>query len=218
MKTHTRIRGLSRLVALSGGQASRIRNRYSGLTMSRLRRALIYRPLAVLMIILTLPSLSWMVGGGRFIAQAQVQPPPIQGCFATTNRIIQNYCTSTVGNHLGNNYSAFLVRLEDDAVNAYLAAHNLPETDAHVIYDYGRADLRNAIRGQIISILLGVIKTPESLRTGQQRALYLWLQDLVWANEIAYYTKSYDEFLKWQHDPCHYVLDAPIADQYPHRL
>ena len=60
MKTHTRIRGLSRLVALSGGQASRKRNRYSGLTMSRLRRALIYKPLVVLMSVLLLPAIPWV--------------------------------------------------------------------------------------------------------------------------------------------------------------
>ena len=74
-----------------------------------------------------------------------------------------------------------MVKLESDAVKAYLADHNLPETDAHVIYDYGRADLRNAIRGHMISILLGVIATPASVRNAHQKALYKWLETLVWA-------------------------------------
>ena len=95
MKTHTRIRGLSRLVALSGGQASRKRNRYSGLTISRLRRALIYQPLAVLMAIVMLPSLSWMAGSGRLVAQVPVP----QGCASTTTSIIQDYCTPAFGTH-----------------------------------------------------------------------------------------------------------------------
>ena len=185
----------------------------SCLTVAALRRSIVYQPLALIVAILMLPSLSWMGGGnqhGKFQARAQGGST----CQSTTNSIIQNYCTTSVGNHLGNNYYTDLVQLESDAVNAYLAAHNLPTTDAHVIYDYGRADLRNAIRGYILSILLGVIATPPSSRTGHQRLLYLWLQDLAWVNEIADYRDSYNEFLKWQNDPCHYTLDPLIASQY----
>jgi hypothetical protein len=56
------------------------------------------------------------------------------------------------------NYFSDLTQLESDAVNAYLASHNLPETDAHIIYDYGRADLRTQIRALISSILLGIVR------------------------------------------------------------
>lgn len=185
----------------------------SYLTVAAFRRSIIYQPLALTMAILLLPTLSWMGGGnqtGPFRARAQV----VVSCASTTNSIIQNYCTSVVGNQIGANFYTDLVQLESDAVNAYLAAHNLPATDAHVIYDYGRADLRNAIRGQINSILLGVIATPASSRTAHQKALYQWLQNLVWVNEIADYTDSYNEFLKWQFDACHYTPDPQIASQY----
>ena len=60
-----------------------------------------------------------------------------------------------------------------------------------MIYDYGRADLRNAIRGHMISILLGVIATPASVRNAHQKALYKWLETLVWHNDIADYTYAY---------------------------
>ena len=185
------------------------------MTVSGLRRALIYQPLAVLMAVLMLPSLSWMAGGDRFAVRAQIQPPPqVQGCASTTSSIIQDYCTPAFGTHDFAIYYDDLVKLESDAVKAYLADHNLPETDAHVIYDYGRADLRNAIRGHMISILLGVIATPASVRNAHQKALYKWLETLVWHNDIADYTYAYNEFRKWQFNPCQYTLDEQIASQY----
>ena len=36
------------------------------------------------------------------------------------------------------------------------AMHGLPQSDAHVIYNYGRTDLRNAIRGVMLSRLQGI--------------------------------------------------------------
>src|SRR5271156_3553078 len=153
-----------------------------GLNAGGLRRWIGYQPLALIMAFLLLPSLSWMGNGsGPFQARAQ----GVVGCTSTTNTIIQNYCTTAVGNQLGANFYTDLTQLESDAVNAYLAAHNLPATDAHVIYDYGRADLRNAIRGYINSMLLGIVAKPASSRTAHEQALYLWLQNLVWVNEIA---------------------------------
>ena len=53
MKRHIRLRRLSGLVALSRGKASG----YPRLTVSGVRRALIYKPLAILMSILLLPSI-----------------------------------------------------------------------------------------------------------------------------------------------------------------
>src|SRR5580700_5158741 len=181
------------------------------LNVGGLRRWIAYQPLALLLAILMLPSLSWMGGDHTGLFQARAQ---LSSCTSTTNSIIQNYCTTPVGNQLGANFQTDLMQLESDAVSSYLAVHNLPATDAHVIYDYGRADLRNAIRGHIISILLGIITTPASSRTAHQQALYQWLQSLVWVNEIADYTDAYGEFLSWQFDPCHYTLDPVIASQY----
>ena len=85
---------------------------------------------------------------------------------------------------------------------AYLGLHNLPPDDAHIIYDYGRADLRNAIRGVIFNILLGIIDTPASKRTSHEQNLYNWLQSLVQQNEIEEYKLAIAQFHSWQTDPC----------------
>ena len=107
-------------------------NRFIGPTVGRLPRLVIYKPIAVLLAILLASGLSWIESGGTqratgpFQAQAQTT---VGGCASTTNSIIQNYCVNGVV------YYMDLVQLESDAVGAYLAAHNLPATDAHVIYD-----------------------------------------------------------------------------------
>src|SRR5271170_428629 len=90
-----------------------------GLNAGGLRRWIGYQPLALMMAILLLPSLSWKQTG-PFQAHAQ----GVVGCTSTINSIIQNYCTTTVGNQIGGNFYTDLAQLESDAVNAYLAAHN----------------------------------------------------------------------------------------------
>src|SRR5580700_961532 len=104
--------------------------------VARLRRWIVYQPLALIMAILLLPSLSWIESGsaGARAFQANAQ---IQGCSSTTNSIIQNYCVNSRA------YRADLTQLEQDAVNGVLAFHALPASEAHVIYDYGRMDLRD---------------------------------------------------------------------------
>jgi hypothetical protein len=183
--------------------------RRRGLTVTNLRQSLIFQPLAVLMATLLLPALSWMEGGGAgtrpFQARADIQ---LQGCASTNNSIIQNYCANGVL------YYSDLVQLEADAVNAYLGAHNLPAGDAHVIYDYGRSDLRNAIRANIIAILLGIISTPAASRTTHQQALYKWLEGQVSTNEIAFYSQTYNHFLSWHNDPCRFTVDPQLASTY----
>src|SRR5580692_811865 len=102
---------------------------FLGLTVSGLRRWLIYQPLAILLAILVLPDVSWMErAGGPFQAHAQIV---LAGCAATSNSIIQNYCPN------GISYFNDLVQLESDAVNAYVGFHGIPVTDAYVIYTYG---------------------------------------------------------------------------------
>jgi putative Ig domain-containing protein len=191
------------------------KNDFLGLSVERLPRLALYKPLAALLAIMMAPAFSWMEGQGT---QASVRPfeARAQGstCQSTTNSIIQNYCTPEVGGQNSYNLYTDLAKLESDAVGAYLAAHNLPASDAHVIYDYGRADLRDAIRAYIISTMLGVINTPPSSRTNHQKVLYLWAQDLIWANEIALYKAAYNQYLAWQADPCKFQLDPTLAQAY----
>ena len=178
MKRHIRLRRLSGLVALSRGKASG----YPRLTVSGVRRALIYKPLAILMSILLLPSIPRVQRTGVGVPaeiEAQSGPPvPIGGCAAAdvSKFIIREYCSGDGKT----NYFSDLTQLESDAVKAYLASHNLPETDASVIYDYGRADLRTKIRALISSTLLGIVNKDPSKRTLHEQQLYSWLQS--WVN------------------------------------
>ena len=147
MKRHIRLRRLCGLVAVSRGKAIG----YPRLTVSGVRRALIYKPLAILMSMLLLPSIPGVqrLGVGD-PADVQAQ---IGSCTATTgNSIIRNYCSADGLTFYLND----LKELEADAVEAYLTSHFLPATDAQLIYDYGRTDLRTQIRALMSAALLAI--------------------------------------------------------------
>ncbi|MDQ2840496.1 MAG: hypothetical protein M3Y72_05545 [Acidobacteriota bacterium] len=161
-----------------------------------------------------MPSLSWMVGGvgtgsgagpRAFEASAQT----IGDCYpAHPNAIIQIVCP---GNQF---YAPDLYQLESDSVAAYLALHNLPATGAHLIYDVGRTDLRNAVRSTMFASLLAIIQKPPAQRSAHEQKLYNWLQYLVQQNEIADYSAAIGEYNAWQSDPCLFKLDPTIASQF----
>jgi hypothetical protein len=180
------------------------RLRRRGLSVGRLRHWLIYKPLAVLLVILLMPTLPW-IGGASAPYQASAQ---VQGCEATGNSIIRNYCVDGVA------YFADLYQLEQDAVKAYLALHGLPQTEANVIYDYGRSDLRNAVRGVMMSQLQAIFATPASTRDRHQQSLYNWMQSLVHDNEVNMRLIALNTFRSWQNDPCHFTLDSNVATAY----
>jgi hypothetical protein len=184
------------------------------LNLTGLRRRLIYKPLAILMSLLLMPAVSWIDdsrGGPRpFHASAQV----IGGCNAdpSSKSIIRKYCVTTAAGQTFDYHDA-LVRLESDAVNLYLNEHGLPASDAAVIYDLGRSDLRSAVRANMLVILLSVIqKTPP--RTAYEQDLYNWLSALVQNNEVAMYTNALEEFGRYQSNPCLFTLDPVIASSY----
>ena len=163
-----------------------------------LRQWLVYKPLAVLLAFLLLPRLPWMEGeGASAVVSAQVE-----GCTPSGNTIIRNYCVDSVF------YGADLFQLENDAVKAYLALHLIPQTDANVIFLYGRSDLRNAIRGVMMSRLQGIFATPASARTPHEQSLHNWMQRLVHNNEINMRLIALNTFRSWQSDPCHFTLDS----------
>jgi len=97
------------------------------LSIIRLKRCFIYRPLAAILAVMLMPIFSGFEGGAGLRASRASA-----GVLGGSNTIIQNYCVG----HLC--YIADLSQLERDAVNAYLGLHNLPPDDAHIIYDYGR--------------------------------------------------------------------------------
>jgi hypothetical protein len=177
--------------------------RRGAISIIRLKRCFIYRPLAAILAVMLVPIFSRFEGGaGLRASQASA------GVLGPSKTIIQNYCVG----HLC--YIADLGQLEGDAVNAYLGLHNLPPGDAHNIYDYGRADLRNGVRGVMFTILLGIINKPAAERTKHEQALYQWLQSLVQQNEIEEYRLAIAQFHSWQSNPCRFTLDANIASQY----
>jgi hypothetical protein len=177
-----------------------------------LKRWFIYRPLAAILAVMVVPMFSPFEGGGVRSSEASAAslatslsncPGPL--C-ATRQLIIQNCGIGPICTDLR--------QLETDAVNGYLGLHHLPPGDAHIIYDYGRTDLRSAIRGQMVNIMGEIIAEPASQRDRHEKNLYDWLQSLVQQNEIAEYKIALDGFLRWQANPCTFVLDPDIARQY----
>ena len=145
-------------------------------------------------------------------------PPPTA---TINNAIFQSFVPCVANGCFNFGYTPDLIQLESDSVNAYLAGHNLPATDGHIVYDFGRTDLRNAIRGEMLTILEGIINKPATpcpttipsltCRTTHEQNLYNWLQGLVQANEIALYTAAINEYNAWYVNPCTFTLDSTIA-------
>ena len=188
-----------------------LRKRLTGsLTPARLRRCLIYKPLAVLMALLLLPEVSWLTSTGSAARPFQAAAQTLGGgCVASGNSILQNFCDAN-----GTPLAGPLTELESKGVNAYLAEHGLPASDAHVIYDYGRSDLRSAVRAHMLAQLIAIINTPAASRTTNEQFLYLWLQGLVQKNEIMLYQSAVDQYNSWVKDACDFKLDPVIATQY----
>ncbi|MGH9772004.1 MAG: hypothetical protein ACRD4Q_09945, partial [Candidatus Acidiferrales bacterium] len=165
------------------------------ISIIRLKRGFIYRPLAAILMVLVVPMFSGFAG------DAGIQTS--QASAAVIGKgIIRHASIDDV------------VQLERDAVDGYLGLHNLPPGDAHIIYDYGRADLRNAVRGVMFNILLGIIEKPATERTAHEKKLYQWLQSLVQKNEIEEYRIAIAQFHRWRADPCNFTLDPDIASAY----
>ncbi len=181
----------------------------SNSAFARLRRSLWFQPLAILLAVLLLPVLPKDTAVPHpFAASAQTSG----GGLCTNSfgvRIIQT-CNLGFGFYP---YQRNLDQLESDAVQTYLTTHNLPSTDASLVYTYGRADLRNEIRGNIMASLTGIILKPSG-RTPQEQAVYNWVRDLIQQSEIDYYTNSIAEFNKWKGNPCNYRLDPDVARAY----
>jgi len=94
------------------------------ISIIRLKRCFIYRPLAAILALLLLPMFSGFEGAAGVRAfQASA------GTISGSKQIIQNYC---VGSSC---YIADLGQLERDAVAGYLGLHNLPSDDTNIIYD-----------------------------------------------------------------------------------
>jgi hypothetical protein len=180
------------------------------LTFRGLRRAAIFRPLAVTLAFLLTPLCAPQWFERLAPALASVLAPAttsaqVIGCRPGGNTVIQNYCVDGVV------YYDDLRQLENDAVSALLAFHKLPADDASVVYDLGRVDLRNEVRAYMVQILESLVRKPPASRTVHEQNLFNWLQALVRQNEIALYTNAVDEYHRWRNNPCGFALDPAIA-------
>ena len=201
-----------------GHQEKSERGRIRALMLRSLRRRAFYRPLALAMSVLLIPSLSWFesvagipLGCSAKSFQASAQTTGGTGCgAASATAIIRTNC---VNGQLFNLHGD-LSQLESDAVNAFLGLHGLSASDASVIYTYGRQGLRDQIRASMIAQMLTIIKKPASERTPHEQTLFSWLQLLVQQNEIALYTNAIAESGRFFVDPCTFTLDSDIASAY----
>lgn len=125
---------------------------------------------------------------------------------STGNSIIQNPGSTP--------YVADVAQLESDGIQAFLAAHNLPSTDAALLYQYGRRDLRDELRAWIFTTLQGIIATPVSARTQHQQNVYNWFEAMVYQNELAQYQAAISEYKTFLSNKCTYMLDGDIAKAY----
>ena len=202
------------------GTATRPSGRWSqssGLTPSSLRRSLLFKPLAILLSILLLPVV-WPSEGSQAHAQIvspPVGPPPVDPCAPGGNQVFQNYCDSK-----GNNFYQDLSQLETDAVTAYLGEHGLPASDASLIYEKGRSDLRSGVRANMLATLKTIIQNPVETRSNcrvddrkcaHERGLYAWIEDIVQANEIKMYQEAINNYLSFRSNPCRFQLNSDIA-------
>jgi hypothetical protein len=141
MKMQTIIRRLPRLDAfwVNRDQKGKFeRGTNCAPTLRGLRRSVLYRPLALAMSALLIPSLSWFeslagisLGSSAKTFQASAQTTGGTGCgAASATAIIRTNCVNgQLFNLMGD-----LSQLESDSVNAYLGLHGLPASEASVIY------------------------------------------------------------------------------------
>lgn len=173
------------------------------LLLNRLRRSMLFRPLALVLVVLLLPALPSAEQGG--MNEAAAQTVNLISCEAISpTSILRKYCGA------GNAPVPALVTLEADAVKTYLALHGIPQSEENVVYALGRRDLRNAVRSIMLTRLIDIsLKQPQE-RTANERALYEWLQRLVQRNEVEYYSQTLAHLNSFLSDPCGFRLDENV--------
>jgi hypothetical protein len=152
-----------------------------------MRRSTFYQPLEVFMALLMAPPFSWLgglgsvsSGSGRTRSAAPFRAAAssfLPSCNEDTS-ILKPGCeinpaglSDIVRDRSGN---TDLLQFESDAVQAYLALHMLPASDAGLIYNSGRPDLRIVIRGIMFAALLAIISKPAADRTPHEQAIFSW--------------------------------------------
>ncbi len=173
-----------------------------GFSFRHMRRAWCFRPLAVALAILAaLPELPH-IGS----ASNEQSAPPFSafaqntGCPTSINQIIQTACNTPV-----------IAQFEQAAVQSYLAIHNIPVTDAPLIYQFGRQEMRDEIRAHMLELILSYAASDFAKLDYTQQNAYYWLQGLVQTEEKLYWAAANTEYQLWKKSPCLYTLDKDVA-------
>lgn len=167
-------------------------------------RALLNQFLALVLTILLLPIGTVLVGNRQdFRAGAQVSIVTCDGAGST--RIIKKLCAE-------GSTPQEIAAFEADAVNTWLAAHQLPQDDT--VYKYGRLNLRNELRGFLLASIVAIIQKPASQRTPREQAVYTWMQANVKTLELRLYQEAIAEWHAYNADRCYYRLDQDIVSNY----
>jgi hypothetical protein len=171
-----------------------------------LRGTFYFKPLAlVLALLLMLPPVAELLQSPQFQAQAQGPVTDVVVPKFTRQAIVQPDLLTT-------DQAETLYGLEHDAVLVYLAMHGLPVSDYAMIYNYGRGDLRDEIRGIMLEILIGLVKKGAgSTLTGQEKKLYDWFHSAVSLNEFSLYDAAVADKDSYKADPCAWTPDADVA-------
>jgi len=189
-------------------QQQRLAVRRMWMSIGRMRQLSFYKPIAVLLAILVSPLPSWFEGPNS--------PSPFKAQAQTTT-----YCDTTLSSNVNcifdvraNGAIRELVQLEKESVDAYLLTHGLPLSEGPKVYQFGRQDLRSAVRAVIYTKMLNIIMTPAANRSTYEARLYRWLQESVQANEILLGEKTLQHFNQFKINPCAFRTDADIAKVY----
>src|SRR5262245_34748224 len=167
-----------------------------------MRRSLYFRPLAL--------ALAFMLLRIPLLAPIGLVQPAFAGvdpCSPSADRILQDNCPDGVPDLV-------LIKFEQDTVDDWLTAHRMPLSNAALIYQHGRSDLRSEIRSEIYVRILAIINKSQVERTPEEQYLFLWFRQQVADKEVGLYQHAVDERDRWKNDPCHWQPDAQIAEAY----
>ena len=96
----------------------------------------------------------------------------------------------------------------------WLAAHNLPATEAALIYRYGRSGLRSEVRSFMFVRLLDIVRKRALEMNGIESTLNTWFVNRVWSLEKAMYKAAVDDKNNWKKDLCSWRPDPDVTKAY----
>ena len=134
-----------------------------------------------------------------------------EGCTLAQNQaqIVQciNYATPRFE-------GTFPATWETTSLAAYMVAHGHPPSDLQYIYQYGRTDLRDEVRGWLLSQVFGIIKKVQSngQLTSDEQAVYYWLQTILYGLYVEAAQASAAEYQTFAGNPCGYNPNQAVQN------